>query len=178
MAAEHPDGSIPQPYNFDSVRLVTRNMNPSELVVQYGSYTGEFSAMGLADLKELSAQLGIGTDRPDLLEIQRYGTKGDVAARPVRDRTPSCLKIKWSKDNKKARVDLGKLLMLQRLPMQKRTRAHIDISVVDDAPGAGRALVFHLSSAAVRPVEKRKQDDSNTTAAPKTDIAKPNNEKK
>jgi hypothetical protein len=177
LPGTQPDGlGAHAPFDFNKVLRKTKSMNEAELFFNWDSYMAECNSLALTYVRDLSTTLAVGSDRPDFVELTRYGENGDVFARPIQNRNSACVDVTWSKNNKTARINLSKLLMLQRVAMQRRTRARIAV-IREDVPGVGPALILRLSEMKVDAIKEGKKRNNTKkaqpTAPPTSEVAKP-----
>jgi hypothetical protein len=177
LPGKQPDNLGAQaPFDFDKVLRKTKSMKEAELIFKWDTYMADCSSLALTYVRDLATALAVGSDRPDFVELTRYGENGDVIARPIQNRNSSCVDVTWSKNNKKARIDLSKLHMLQRVAIQRRTRARIAV-IREDVPGVGPVLIFRLSEIKVDAIKEGKKRNTTKKAEPAvqptSEVAKP-----
>lgn len=145
-------------FDFDSVEVRSTGYKDPHVRIDWNSRQGKCSAGTSKAIVELSSRSAVGTDHPLILEVVGLTGSGNVGLRPVKEKNSSCVKVRWSKDLKKANLDLTKLLALTPIPMQKRTRAMIDVKM--GTRGGVEILILEWENARVEAISPRKAGES------------------
>lgn len=144
-----------QPFNFSAVDVDDRPLREPEWVIRGGSTMADLNTRAAQLLQHITRQMHVDEVLPNFLALARVAENpNEIVATPVAKAGDNTLRITWSKDCARAKVNVRLLLKVHPFSILPRTSVHIPVTL-ERIAGVGPSQILHLDRLYTVPVTDR-----------------------